>query len=69
MAKARSARNKIRWALQRNMETLGGCIERLDEVCGVYLASENPDHALYVGQLIPVLQEIIQAHEKVRDDL
>lgn len=68
MAKGRSTRNKIRFALQTNMNDCAKMAARVEEICQVYM-EDNPHYCAYVSQLENVIGICYQAHEKVRDQV
>jgi len=68
MAKARSTRNKIRFALEQNMHGCEKMAARVEEVCQIYMEA-NPDYCAYVSQLEDIIRMCWEAHKKVRDQI
>jgi len=62
----RSERNKIRYALWRNMQDCERMRKRVEEAVQMYVVTGNDDYAAFVGQLDEPIRILARAFERAR---
>lgn len=59
-----NSRSLIRRAIARNQRDLVQMHDRIVEIMHIYVDSHNDYHAAYIGQLIPGIDALKEAHDK-----
>jgi len=65
----RSERNKIRYALWRNMQDCDRMRQRVEEAVRMYIATGNDDYAAFVGGLQMPIKILAEAFERTRSQI